>query len=118
MKKAFKLIGIIILVVIGVLIFNTLRLSSKQVASDTLETVTLPDDIFLNLSKAIQYPTISFSEEAIPDSTAFYGFHRFLEKTYPLTHANLSLEKINDYSLLYSWKGSDASKKNTRTLLL
>lgn len=111
MKKALKLIGVIIVVVIGILIFNTLRLSSKQVASDTLETVTLPDDIFQNLSKAIQYPTISFSEDAIPDSTAFYGFHRFLEKTYPLTHANLSLEKINDYSLLYTWKGSDASKK-------
>ena len=111
MKKALKLIGVIVLVVIGILIFNTLRLSSKQVASDTLETVTLPGDIFQNLSKAIQYPTISFSEEAIPDSTAFFGFHRFLEKTFPLTHARLSLEKINDYSLLYTWKGSDASEK-------
>ena len=111
MKKALKLIGVIIVVVLGILIVNTLRLSSKQVASDTLETVTLPDDVFQNLSKAIQYPTISFSEEAIPDSAAFLGFHRFLEKTFPLTHANLSLEKINEYSLLYTWKGSDPSKK-------
>jgi len=111
MKKLLKLIGAIIIVILGILIFNTLRLSSKQVASESLETVTLPNDVFQNLSKAIQYPTISFSEDAIPDSTAFYGFHRFLEETFPLTHSKLSLEKINDYSLLFKWEGSDASKK-------
>lgn len=111
MKKILKLIAVIIIVVLGVLIFNTLRLSSKQVAPQTLESVNLPSDAFQNLSKAIQYPTISYSEDAVPDSTVFFGFHRFLEATFPLTHANLSLEKINDYSLLYKWEGSDASKK-------
>ncbi|PTM11586.1 MAG: peptidase [Bacteroidetes bacterium] len=111
MKKILKLIGIIIVIVLGVLIFNTVRLSSKQVASETLETVNLPNDAFQNLSKGLQFPTISFSEDAIPDSTAFFGFHRFLEETFPLTHANLSLEKISDYSLVYTWQGSDASKK-------
>jgi carboxypeptidase PM20D1 len=111
MKKIVKLIGAIIIIVLGILIVNTLRLGSKQVDSNTLEAVTLSNDIFQNLSKAIQYPTISFNEDAIPDSTAFFGFHRFLKETFPLTHANLSLEKISDYSLLYKWEGSDASKK-------
>jgi len=111
MKKILKLIGLLILIVLGVLVFNTLRLSSKQVASESLETINLPNDVFQNLSKAIQYQTISYSEDAIPDSTAFFGFHRFLEETFPLTHGKLSLEKINDYSLLYKWEGSDASKK-------
>ena len=88
-----------------------MTLNSKQVASQQLKVVTLPNDIFQNLSSAIQYPTISYSEEAIPDSTAFLGFHRFLLETFPLTHSKLSLEKINDYSLLYTWQGSDLSKK-------
>jgi carboxypeptidase PM20D1 len=111
MKKILKLIGAIIIIVLAVLIINTLRLGSKQVDSQTLETVSLPDDIFQNLSNAIQFQTISFNEDAIPDSTAFFGLHRFLEETFPLTHQNLSLEKINDYSLLYKWEGSDSSKK-------
>lgn len=111
MKKIIILLVTALLIVIGVLIVNTMRLDSKQVASEALESINLPDDAFQNLSKAIQYPTISFSEEAIPDSTAFFGFHRFLEDTFPLTHAKLSLEKINDYSLLYKWVGSDPSKK-------
>jgi carboxypeptidase PM20D1 len=111
MKTLLKFLGAIVFIGLLVLIVNTLRLSSRQVASDKLEPVTLPNDIFENLSKSIQYPTISFSEEAVPDSAAFLGFHRFLEATYPLIHSKLSLEKINDYSLLYTWEGSDTSKK-------
>jgi len=111
MKKILKLIGLLIIIVLAVLIVNTLRLSSKQVTANTLESIELPNDVYQNLSKAIQYPTISFSEDAIPDSTAFFGFHRFLEETFPLTHEKLSLEKISDYSLLYKWQGSDTSKK-------
>lgn len=111
MKKIIRIILAAIVIVLAILVINTLRLNSKQVASEPLETVNLPNDIFQNLSKAVQYPTISYSEDAIPDSTAFFGFHRFLEETFPLTHANLSLEKINDYSLLYTWEGSDSTKK-------
>jgi carboxypeptidase PM20D1 len=111
MKKLLKLIGILILIVLAVLIFNTLRLSSKQVAANTLESIELPNDIYQNLSNGLQYKTISFSEDAIPDSTAFFGFHRFLEETFPLVHQNLTLEKINEYSLLYKWEGTDTSKK-------
>ncbi|ASV30002.1 M20 family peptidase [Maribacter cobaltidurans] len=112
MKKVLLFTLIVILIIAGILVFNTLQLSSKQVASQPVEEVTFPEDIFQNLSKGLQYKTISFSEDAIQDSTAFFGFHKFLEETFPLVHANLSLEKINTYSLLYTWKGSDASKKS------
>ena len=111
MKKILLLIAAVILIIVSVLLFNTFSLTSKQVASEGLEKIELPKDIFQNLSKGIQYKTVSYSEDAIPDSAAFFGFHRFLEATFPLTHANLTLEKISTYSLLYTWKGSDASKK-------
>ena len=111
MKKILKLIGILILLVLCVLLFNTFNMSSKQVAPESLEQVTIADDIYQNLSKGLQHKTISFSEEARPDSTAFFGFHRFLKDTFPLVHESLELEKISTYSLLYTWKGSDTSKK-------
>lgn len=111
MKKFFKLLGILLLLLIVVVLVKTFTLSSKQLDSTAVEAITLPDDIYKNLSGAIKYKTISFSEDAVPDSTAFYGLHRYLETTFPLVHANLQLEKINEYSLLYTWQGSDASKK-------
>ncbi len=111
MKKILYAFLAIILVLIAILLFNTFSLSSKQVAPKTLDKVVFNDKVYQNLSKAIQYKTISYSEDAIPDSTAFKGFHQFLKDTYPLVHENLSLEKISEYSLLYKWKGSDSNKK-------
>jgi len=111
MKKIiFGLLAILILF-LCILLFNTLSLKSKQVTSESLDTLEISDTVYENLSKAIQFPTISFSEEAIPDSTAFNGFHQFLLQTFPLVHKELTLEKVNEYSLLYTWKGSDQSKK-------
>lgn len=111
MKKLLLGLLAVIVVVGALLIFNTLSLSSKQVAPEPLEAMIFPDSAYYNLSKAIQFKTISFSEDAIPDSTVFNGFHEFLRETYPLVHEQLSLEKINEYSLLYKWQGTDASKK-------
>ena len=111
MKKIIISLLTILIVIVGILLFNTLSLTSRQVEPKSLEKIDISDTVFQNLSRAIQYRTISFSEDAIPDSTAFHGFHQFLADTFPLVHENLSLEKINEYSLLYKWEGSDASKK-------
>jgi len=111
MKKLIIAIAAIIVVLGGILVFNTVSLKSKQVDSEPVATMKFPEMALQNLSKAVQFKTISFSEEAIPDSTAFNGFHQFLKDTYPLIHEKLTLEKINDYSLLYKWKGTDTSQK-------
>lgn len=111
MKKVLLIILGLFVILAAILIFNTLSLSSRQVKPEPLEEMKFPENAFVNLSKAIQFKTISFSEDAIPDSTAFSGFHQFLSETYPLLHQNLTLEKISDYSLLYAWEGSDPSLK-------
>ena len=111
MKKILKYLFSALLLLIVVLLFNTIRMSSKQVAPEPLEEVTIAQDIYQNLSKGLQYKTISYSEDAVPDSTAFFGFHRFLEEIFPLVHQKMTLEKISTYSLLYTWPGSDPSKK-------
>ena len=111
MKNVFQIVGVAIFVLLSIIIGKTLTLSSKQVPSENLKSIYLSDDIFQNLSKAIQYKTISYNEESIPDKEAFIGFHNFLKETFPLTHSRLTLEKINDYSLLFTWKGSIDSIK-------
>ena len=111
MKKAIVLILAAIVIVLAILLFNTFALSSKQVEAQNVEQIDLPGDIFQNLATGLTFPTVSYSEDAIPDSAAFTGFHQFLEETFPLTHASLSLEKINTYSLLYTWEGTNPDKK-------
>ncbi|KAK7748121.1 hypothetical protein SLS53_001375 [Cytospora paraplurivora] len=43
----------------------------------------------------------------------FFPFAEYLEKTFPLVHSTLSLEKVNTHGLLYTWQGSNSSLKPT-----
>ena len=63
-----------------------------------------------HLSAAVQIKTISWSPTAETEGNAFLAFHAFLETTFPTVHATLTREVINDYSLLYRWRGSDPDK--------
>ncbi|WP_026953118.1 M20 family peptidase [Algoriphagus mannitolivorans] len=111
MKKFFLGLFLLVILLVAILLINTLRMSSKQVDGEPVEKVAISDQVFENLSKAIQFKTISFNEDTPPDSAEFFGFHSFLEETFPLIHSKLKLEKINTYSLLYTWEGSDPSMK-------
>lgn len=111
MKKILLgLLGVLLLLM-AVLLFNAFTMTSRQVDAEPLALPELPDAIYERLAGAITYRTISYSEDAEPDSAAFRGFHRFLDSVFPLVHENLELKRISDYSLLYRWEGSDPAKK-------
>jgi Gly-Xaa carboxypeptidase len=42
-----------------------------------------------------------------------YNFHEYLQATFPLIHEKLQVEKVNTHGLLYTWTGSDPSRKPT-----
>ena len=68
------------------------------------------------LTGAVRIPTIVYDEvdENAPDPddwTIFYAFHAYLKQTFPLVHANLKVETVNTYSLVYTWEGEDPSLK-------
>ena len=111
MKKTLYLLLGLIVVLAAVLIFNTLTLKSRQLDPEPLQEIEIPAQVYQNLSRAVRFQTVSHSEESVPDSAAFNGFHRFLSQSFPLLHQNLQLEKINEYSLLYTWKGTQPDKK-------
>jgi carboxypeptidase PM20D1 len=63
------------------------------------------------LSKAIQFKTISHMRPEDNDPQVFRDFHTYLKASFPALHQELSLEMVNELSLLYLWKGSDSSLK-------
>ncbi|MFM1877554.1 MAG: hypothetical protein RLZZ241_420 [Bacteroidota bacterium] len=107
MKRILLAVLALVTILACILLFNTFTLSSKQIEAPPVALPEVPDSAYEHLAGAIRFPTISYSEDAVPDSTAFYGFHRYLEKTYPLIHANLQKTLVHDYSLLYTWSGTD-----------
>ncbi|WP_042462774.1 M20 family peptidase [Neobacillus dielmonensis] len=113
--KKWKLTGLIIstflLVFVIVTVFRTLTIQSKQPAPQPTQAVINEEAAVSRLSQAITYKTISYQDRSKFDFTQFDQFIAFLEENYPLVHQHLNLEKINDYSLVYRWKGTDAAKK-------
>ncbi len=60
-----------------------------------------------NLAAAIRLETISHDDPSEFRPAPFLALHRVLEAAYPNAHARLTREVVSDYSLLYTWRGSD-----------
>jgi carboxypeptidase PM20D1 len=97
------------MVLIGIILVNTFRKTSIQTQYTGKPAPQLTDSALLHLQKSIGYQTISYGDASLWDSTQFIAFHGFLQKTYPRMHEDLTLEKIEGYTLLFTWKGKDSS---------
>ncbi|MFT7049386.1 MAG: carboxypeptidase PM20D1 [Halioglobus sp.] len=64
-----------------------------------------------NLAQAIRFKTVSEQDRSKIDYSQFDQFHQFLQETYPLVFSQLSVERINGYSLLIQWPGSNPTKQ-------
>ena len=62
-------------------------------------------------SRALQFQTVSYPDLSRMDPAEFLALHDYLERTFPGVHATLTREIIGDYSLLYTWKGTDPNRK-------
>ena len=63
------------------------------------------------LAKSLTIKTISQQDPSNVDVEQFKAFHEFLQEAFPLIHKHLTREFVNNFSLLYTWKGSVSSLK-------
>jgi carboxypeptidase PM20D1 len=57
----------------------------------------------------LRIPTVSHADESETDWGAFDAFQETLERLYPAVHASLRREVVDGHSLLFRWRGADAS---------
>ena len=100
---------IVILLLAGLIAFNTITAPNKQRKVSANALPVLPDAALKHFQEAIKFQTISFGDSKLWDSLPFINFRKFLENTYPLVHQKLEREIIDNYSLLYKWQGSNSS---------
>jgi carboxypeptidase PM20D1 len=106
----FRLIGVLVLIFIIVTVFNLFMVKSKQPSPKPTDIVIDEGKAVEHLSQAITFKTVSYQDRSKFDFTEFAKFIAFLEESYPGVHDKLELEKINNYALIYKWKGTDSSK--------
>ncbi len=108
-KKIAKLVGILFLLLVVVLLFNTFKDSSSLPKYTVEGTPATNDSAAVHLSQAIQIKTISFGDTLAIDTTEFLKFRKFLETSYPNVHAKLQRQIFNQFSYVYKWAGKDSS---------
>jgi carboxypeptidase PM20D1 len=109
MLKTILLIVLAILVVTSILvIFRGIMYRLRHRAIPVEEGVPVDSQkLGENLAASIRCKTVPLDDSGTPEPGAFRQLHTFLEKTYPLVHANLKKEVIGGYSLLYIWEGTN-----------
>jgi len=98
------------LIILSVVLFRTASITSRQITVEPVTPITVDMRLAAKrLTNAIQYKTVSYQDHSKIDGTEFLRFHQYLEEAFPRVHSTLTREVINDYSLLYTWKGSSAA---------
>jgi len=95
-------------VVLGVLLVNTLRAVARPEPPVSRPTIAI--DVAAaaeRLAEAVRFATVSPVRPEEIDAKAFLGLHDFLRTSFPGVHRVLRGEVVNDYSLLYTWAGTD-----------
>ncbi|WP_448213812.1 M20 family peptidase [Colwellia sp. MEBiC06753] len=70
------------------------------------------DEAAKRLAKGLTFKTISNQDRNDFDEAAFGGYHQYLASAYPNVHRTLTKEVVGEqrqFSLLYTWQGSDPS---------
>ncbi|WP_206028525.1 M20 family peptidase [Thalassoroseus pseudoceratinae] len=101
----FLLIGL--LLVIGVMTWRTLALSSDPISISRVTLPTIDQDAAERLAGALRFRTVA--SPAVFDPAEFQKLHEYLETNFPRVHAELQREVFAECSLLYRWPGKDSS---------
>ena len=112
-KNAVKIIGSLFFIILVVLLIRPFTVQSKQVEvkNTNLDIHLDMDKASINLSRALQFKTISYTEPEKFNYAEFIGLHQFIDETYPKVKANLKREAVNQNSLLYTWEGTNSELK-------
>ena len=97
----------LLLLLVAVLAFNTLRQGSRQLNVPPIAVLPVDEaGAAARLGEAVRLRTISSRDDATLNADQFLKFHALLQARFPKVHAALKREVVGDLSLLYTWPGS------------
>lgn len=108
MKKKRYVVIAFLLILIAVLLARTALFSSQQLRVTPAKLASVQTDAAASrLAGALRFQTISTQDATAQHAEEFIGLRKYLEAQYPAVHGRLQRETVENYSLLYTWKGSD-----------
>lgn len=112
MRRVLTIAAIALVLLLAVVVGRALTMRSRQVPVEPVELAQVDTDAVIErFSGALRFETISVEEGEEWDDEPFRQFLGYIAEKYPLVHSSLTKELVNDYTLLYTWKGRDAQRK-------
>lgn len=112
MKRFFKLVGILLVAVAGLVLVRTLMFTAPATPSVARVGVEVDEaSVTAHMVDAIRFKTVSVAVEQTPDYAPFVDFVAWVEETYPEVQQSLALDMVADHTMLYTWQGSNSALK-------
>jgi carboxypeptidase PM20D1 len=111
-RKILLLVVATIVLLAGVLIYNVVGHSSRQVQVGAVAKTPVDEAAAAaRLAEAIRFQTISSAANPDQAADALRGLQAHIAASFPSFHAAAKRETVSDYSLLYTWQGTDPTAK-------
>lgn len=113
LRLVFAALGLLLLgglMLVGVVLYRTAAFTSRQVRVDPAAIELDTRAAATRLAGSIRFRTVSRADSSEENEEEFLGLVRYLETTFPRTHAALRLEVLHGASMLFRWDGSDADR--------
>ena len=111
LKRILLRLILLVLVAAVFILFRTFSTESKQLAELPQLSAEIRPGSLDRFSQALQIKTVSPENKADFDSIQFQEFNSFLTDSYPLIDSLLDHQTFNEFSHLYTWKGSNPDLK-------
>jgi carboxypeptidase PM20D1 len=112
LRRLLALAAVLLTALVVVLVVNAVRAGAGPAEVSSVAPVAVAVDsagAIERFARAVRVPTISYDEASRTDTAAFRAFHESLRTSFPRVHATLSRELVAGLSLIYTWRGADAT---------
>src|SRR3974390_41896 len=111
-RRAAIALGLALAVLAIALTTGTVNHRSRQLRVPAIAPLAIDEAAAAQrLAGAVRIRTISGAAAAGESRAEFVRFRDYLASVFPRVHAVLHREIVGDYSLLYTWPGSDRAAK-------
>lgn len=105
MKRIWRFLLFILVILLGIITIKTLQFSSKQLNEPPVTDLVIPKGAVERLSLGIQIPTVSYQNSS--EDGPFLALDSLIKSLYPLVDSLLEQKRF-DRGTIYTWPGKNA----------
>ena len=118
-KRILPAFGGLLALIVIVVLARTFTPAAETGIGQSFDFAPDSDHVAKLMSESVRFKTISYGRDKPTSGKALLAYHRYLAKNFPKVHKAMTREVVGDYSLLYTWQGSeDVSQANKPVIFL